>query len=91
MILGIISFVVMPHILGPVSWIMGYLDLKKMRRGEMDPEGESQTRTGMICGMISSPWRLRHRLEYSISVFPSNRTFSSKTLHSYTSSSSNPN
>jgi hypothetical protein len=54
MILGIISFFIMPHILGPVSWIMGYLDLKKIRRGEMDPEGESQTRTGMICGMIST-------------------------------------
>jgi hypothetical protein len=54
MILGIVSFVVMPHILGPVAWIMGYMDLKKIRRGEMDPEGESPTRTGMICGMIST-------------------------------------
>ena len=54
MVLGIISFVFMPHILGPVSWIMGYMDLKKIRKGEMDPEGESQTRTGMICGMIST-------------------------------------
>jgi len=52
MILGIVSFAV--NILGPVAWVMGYMDLKKIRAGEMDPEGESQTRTGMICGMVST-------------------------------------
>ncbi len=54
MVMGIVSFFFMPYILGPVSWVMGYNDLKKIRSGEMDPEGESQTRTGMICGMIST-------------------------------------
>ena len=54
MVLGILSFFMMPWVLGPVSFIMGYVDLKKIRRGEMDPEGESQTRTGMICGIIST-------------------------------------
>jgi hypothetical protein len=54
MILGIISFVFMPHILGPVSWVMGYMELKKVKRGEVDPEAESPARTGMICGMIST-------------------------------------
>jgi hypothetical protein len=54
MVLGILSFFIMPIILGPVAWVMGYMDLKKIRNGEMDPEGESQTRTGMICGMIAT-------------------------------------
>jgi hypothetical protein len=54
MVLGIISFVVMPHILGPVAWVMGYMELKKVKKGEADPEAESPARTGMICGMIST-------------------------------------
>jgi hypothetical protein len=54
MVLGILSFFIAGLILGPVSWAMGYMDLKKIRNGEMDPEGESQTRTGMICGMIAT-------------------------------------
>ncbi len=54
MVLGILSFFIAGLILGPVAWVMGHMDLKKIRNGEMDPEGESQTRTGMICGMIAT-------------------------------------
>ncbi len=50
--MGILSFFMMPLILGPVAWIMGTTDLREMRAGRMDPEGMSQTNTGRICGMI---------------------------------------
>jgi hypothetical protein len=33
---------------------MGNNDLKEMRAGRMDPEGESNTNVGRICGMIST-------------------------------------
>jgi predicted Zn finger-like uncharacterized protein len=54
MILGILSFVVAGLILGPIAWILGNADLKEIREGRMDPEGESQTSTGRICGMVST-------------------------------------
>jgi hypothetical protein len=54
MTLGILSFFIASFILGPMAWIMGNNDLKAMRAGRMDPEGESQTNTGRICGMIST-------------------------------------
>lgn len=54
LVLGILSFFVGGPILGLVAWIMGSNDLKEMRAGRMDPEGESQTNTGRICGMIST-------------------------------------
>jgi hypothetical protein len=33
---------------------MGNNDLEAIRAGRMDPEGESQTNTGRICGMIAT-------------------------------------
>jgi len=54
LVLGILSFFVGGPILGLVAWIMGSNDLKEMRAGRMDPEGESQTNTGRICGMVST-------------------------------------
>jgi predicted Zn finger-like uncharacterized protein len=52
--LGILSFFFAWPILGIIAWVMGANDLKEMRAGRMDPEGESQTNTGRICGMIST-------------------------------------
>jgi hypothetical protein len=52
--LGIASFVTVPFILGPIAWIMGTNDLKEIRAGRMDPEGESLTDAGRICGMIAT-------------------------------------
>jgi len=52
--LGIASLFFMPLVLGPIAWLMGNADLKEIRAGRMDPEGESQTNTGRICGMIST-------------------------------------
>ena len=49
---GIIGFFFMGIIFGPMAWIMGNNDLREMREGRMDPEGEGQTQAGRICGMI---------------------------------------
>jgi hypothetical protein len=54
MTLGIVSLVFAHLILGPIAWIMANHDLEAMRMGKMDPEGESSTRTGRTCGMIST-------------------------------------
>lgn len=55
--LGILSVVCFP-LLGPVAWIIGYNDLKRMRVGERAAEDEAPTRAGMILGMISSSFLL---------------------------------
>jgi predicted Zn finger-like uncharacterized protein len=59
LILGILSLVLglatgFGWVLGPVAWILGNNDLKEMRAGRMDPEGEGQTNAGRICGIIST-------------------------------------
>ncbi len=38
---------------GIIAWVMGNTDLAEMRAGRMDREGESQTSSGRICGMIA--------------------------------------
>jgi hypothetical protein len=59
LILGILALVpvhgmALTLILGPIAWILGNNDLKEMRAGRMDPEGEGQTNTGRICGMVAT-------------------------------------
>jgi predicted Zn finger-like uncharacterized protein len=54
LVLGIVSLFFAPIILGPIAWIMGNNDLKEIRAGRMDPEGEGATNGGRICGMIST-------------------------------------
>jgi len=41
-------------ILGLIAWIMGQADLRKMKRGVMDNNGEGMTRAGWICGIIGT-------------------------------------
>jgi hypothetical protein len=54
LVLGICAIVgVFSLVTGPMAWILGSNDLREIRAGRMDPEGESQTRIGMILGMIS--------------------------------------
>jgi predicted Zn finger-like uncharacterized protein len=53
LILGILGLVAFQP-LGIVAWILGNNDLKEMRAGRMDPEGEGQTNAGRICGMIAT-------------------------------------
>jgi hypothetical protein len=53
--LGILSLVIgCWPILGPIAWIMGNADLREIRSGRMDPEGESYTNAGRICGIIAT-------------------------------------
>lgn len=37
-----------------LAWILGGGDLRKIRRGDMDPEGESSTQAGWICGIVGT-------------------------------------
>ena len=41
------------QVFGVMAWIMGANDLKAMREGRMDPAGETQTRRGMMLGIVS--------------------------------------
>ena len=56
LVLGILSIVisVIGVILGPIAWIMGNNDLREMRAGRMDREGEGLTNAGRICGIIGT-------------------------------------
>jgi hypothetical protein len=53
LVLGILSIVICGF-LGPVAWIMGSSDLREIRAGRMDPEGEGTTNGGRICGIIGT-------------------------------------
>lgn len=56
-ILGLVMTFILPPIglvLGLVGWVMGQGDLRKMRAGTMDPEGEGSTRAGWVCGIIGT-------------------------------------
>jgi predicted Zn finger-like uncharacterized protein len=54
LVLGILSFFCLTPIFGPMAWVMGSNDLKEMRAGRMDREGEGLTNAGRICGIIST-------------------------------------
>ena len=41
-------------IFGPIAWIMGNSDLRDIRDGRMDPEGEGLVQTGRILGMVAT-------------------------------------
>lgn len=53
LIFGIIGLVACV-IFAPVAWIMGNADMKEIRAGTMDPEGESLTNIGRILGIIGT-------------------------------------
>lgn len=54
--LGILSIVIscLGLLLGPIAWTLGNTDLAAMRAGRMDPEGESLTNAGRVCGIIGT-------------------------------------
>jgi hypothetical protein len=52
--LGILSIFLLQVILGPIAWVMANQDLEEMRRGRMDPEGESATSAGRTCAIIGT-------------------------------------
>jgi hypothetical protein len=53
LILGILGLVVLP-ILCPIAWVMGNADMTEIRAGRMDPEGESMTQAGRVCGIVGT-------------------------------------
>lgn len=53
LVLGIISMVTAGLIIGPIAWFLGTADMKKIRAGTMDPEGESMTNIGRILGLVA--------------------------------------
>lgn len=44
----------LPFIFGPIAWFMGNGDLREIREGRMDPEGEGLTQVGRILGIAAS-------------------------------------
>ena len=62
MVLGIVSLVLVaagPLVVvgipfGIVAWVMGTKDLKKIQSGVMDPEDQSKTNAGRICGKVGA-------------------------------------
>jgi len=50
--LGILSLVCCWPICGPIAWVMANNDLREIRAGCMDPEGEGLTNAGRICGIV---------------------------------------
>jgi hypothetical protein len=53
LVLGILSLAGCTIFTGIPAWIMGNNDLKEMRAGTMDPEGQQLTNIGKILGMVS--------------------------------------
>jgi len=49
-LLGLLSC----QLLGVMAWLMGSEDLKEIRAGRMDPDGEGLTQAGTVLGIISS-------------------------------------
>ena len=41
-------------VLGLIAWIMGQIDLRKMKRGQMDSENRGMTQAGWICGILGT-------------------------------------
>jgi hypothetical protein len=40
-------------VLGIIAWVMGSHDLREIRAGNLDPNGESSTQAGKICGIVA--------------------------------------
>lgn len=53
LVLGILGLLLCV-ICGVVAWVMGASDLRDMREGRMERRGESETRTGMVLGIVST-------------------------------------
>ncbi|MDF1811802.1 MAG: hypothetical protein P1V20_06295 [Verrucomicrobiales bacterium] len=53
LVLGILGLVACP-ICGIIAWVMGNKDLAAMAAGQMDREGEGNTKVGKICGIIAT-------------------------------------
>jgi hypothetical protein len=56
LVLGILSIVFCGcgWILGPIAWMLGSADLKKIAAGEISEQARSNTQVGVYCGMIGT-------------------------------------
>lgn len=52
LVMGILGILVC-FVCGILAWVWGSADLKKIKAGTMDPEGQSLTNAGYIMGIIS--------------------------------------
>ena len=52
LVMGILGFLVC-FICGIFAWVWGNEDVRKMKAGEMDPEGRGLTDAGRVMGIIS--------------------------------------
>jgi hypothetical protein len=53
LVLGILGIVLSCVVLGIIAWVMGSGDLKEMREGTRERRQESETRIGMVLGIVS--------------------------------------
>src|SRR5262245_26965826 len=53
LVMGILGLLVCGP-LGIAAWVMGNGDMREIRAGRMDPEGEGTTNVGRILGMVST-------------------------------------
>jgi hypothetical protein len=53
-LVGLVVIPVLPVIFGIIGWVMGQIDLRKMRNNQMDRDGEGTTRAGWICSIIGT-------------------------------------
>lgn len=54
LVLGVLSLIGGSIFTGIPAWIMGNNDMKEIRAGRMDPEGEANTNLGRILGMVGT-------------------------------------
>ena len=54
LVLALMGFLVGCPIMSIMAWVMGNGDLREMREGRMDPEGQGLTQAGYMLGMILS-------------------------------------
>jgi hypothetical protein len=54
LVFGLIGIVMGCPVFSALAWILGSRDLREMRAGRMDRQGESLTLVGMILGIILS-------------------------------------
>ncbi len=54
LVLGILGIVIACLPFGIFAWVMGNGDLRRIKVGEMDPDGKGMTTAGMICGIVGT-------------------------------------
>ena len=66
-LVGGLSFC-LPAVVGPVAWALGTWDLREIREGRKDPEGESMTRAGQVCGIVASVLMILGALVFALMI-----------------------